>query len=109
MSKYAIYQSANQNQLDKMQWLVSRRYKYIKKLLDEAEHDFMSYHAEVWVICWGGRLGFDNSWYHAKAKFNNSFVEKFLKQSAKVDFLWVCKSLRTVHEQGIWKTLNLTW
>ena len=52
--------------------------------------------AEVWVICWGGRLGFDNSWYHAKAKFNNSFVEKFLKQSAKVDFLWVCKSLRTV-------------
>ena len=38
-----IYQSANQNQLVKMQRLVSRRYKYIKKSLDEAEHDFMNY------------------------------------------------------------------
>ena len=38
-----IYQSANQNQLVKMQRLVSRRYKYTKKSLDEAEHDFMNY------------------------------------------------------------------
>ena len=50
-------------------------------------------------------LGFDNSWYHAKTKFNNCFIIHFSHNSSseKRSVQPFCLGLVTI------QTLNLTW
>ena len=46
----------------------------------------------------------DNSWYHAKTKFNYCSITHFSNDLQKDDTsLWVCKSLRKLHGRGAWK------
>ena len=60
------------------------RYDDIKQLLDEVEHDIVTYQNRG--LCYLPKpkaeadntdLGFDNSRYHAKTEFNHCFIIRF--------------------------------
>ena len=57
------------------------RHAYNKQLLDEVEHDVMNYQNLVPVLS-AEAESFDNSWYHAKTKFNNCFIIHFSHNSS---------------------------
>ena len=63
-------------------WSHNTGQHYNKQLLDEVERDIMNYQNGGLYYLPKPKAEADNSWYHAKAEFNNCFIIHFSHNSS---------------------------